>query len=130
MTPLGQAVQTALELVRTRKNVYRQNGIAYYRPWVFLLTDGEPTDAWQGAAKAIRLAEEQKSLAFFAVGVAEANMDILAQLAVRTPLSLDGLRFAEMFSWLSTSLRSVSHSSVSDEVALANPAVPSGWAKV
>ncbi len=130
LTPLGQAVQTALELVRTRKNVYRQNGIAYYRPWVFLLTDGEPTDAWQGAAKAIRLAEEQKSLAFFAVGVAEANMDILAQLAVRTPLSLDGLRFAEMFSWLSTSLRSVSHSSVSDEVALANPAVPSGWAKV
>lgn len=130
LTPMGGAISTALDLVRTRKSVYRQNGIAYYRPWVFLLTDGEPSDAWQAAAKALREAEQQKALAFFAVGVGEANMDVLRQIAVRAPLQLKGLMFREMFQWLSTSLKSVSQSGLTDELPLQNPAVPDGWARV
>lgn len=130
LTPMGSAIATALDLVRTRKAVYRQNGIAYYRPWVFLLTDGEPSDAWQISAKAVRDAEQQKALAFFAVGVGDANMEVLRQIAVRTPLQLKGMMFREMFQWLSTSLKSVSQSGLTDELPLQNPAVPNGWAKV
>ena len=130
LTPLGAAVATGLDLVRARKRVYRHNGIACYRPWVFLLTDGEPSDPWHAAAAAVRHAETAREAAFFAVGVGEANLDVLGQLSVRQPLLLRGLQFRQMFQWLSTSLKSVSHSGVSDELALKNPTAPDGWAKL
>lgn len=126
-TPMGNAILQGLDMVKQRKSEYRANGISYYRPWVFLITDGGPTDNWQTAAAAVREGEASKSFAFFTIGVKGANMDILKQISVREPLMLDGLRFRELFSWLSTSLRSVSHSTPSAEVALQPP---TGWASV
>ena len=126
-TPMGSAILQGLDMVKQRKNEYRTNGISYYRPWVFLITDGGPTDNWQAAATAVREGEASKSFAFFTIGVKGANMDILKQISVREPLMLDGLRFRELFSWLSSSLRSVSHSTPSAEVALQPPI---GWASV
>ena len=73
---------------------------------------------------------ESVAVLFFAVGVGEANLDVLGQLSVRQPLMLRGLQFRQMFQWLSTSLKSVSHSGVSDELALKNPTAPDGWAKL
>ncbi len=127
VTPMGAAIKQGLELVRQRKEEYRANGISYYRPWVFLITDGGPTDEWQSAASAVREGEESKSLAFFAIGVQGANMDILKQISVREPLLLDGLRFRDMFSWLSNSLRTVAQSTLGMEVPLQSP---QGWASV
>jgi uncharacterized protein YegL len=126
-TPMGAAIAQALAMVEDRKRDYRANGISYYRPWVFLITDGAPTDAWQAAAADIREGEASKKFAFFAIGVSGANMDTLQQLSVREPLPLDGLKFRELFSWLSSSLRSVSRSTPHAEVALESP---KGWAAV
>jgi uncharacterized protein YegL len=126
-TPMGQAVVTALDLVEARKAQYKANGITYYRPWVFLITDGEPTDDWKGAAERVHAAESANGLAFFAVGVEGANLDVLSQIAVRTPLKLDGLKFVELFVWLSQSQRTVSSSKPGDQTAL--PSVE-GWASV
>ncbi len=127
VTPIGAAITQALNMVEDRKSDYRSNGISYYRPWVFLITDGAPTDSWQAAADAVREGEASKKLAFFSIGVKGANMDILRQISVREPLSLDGLKFRELFSWLSSSLRSVSRSTPGTEVSLENP---KGWASV
>lgn len=126
-TPMGAAITQALSMVEDRKREYKANGISHYRPWVFLITDGAPTDSWQAAAAAIREGEGAKKFAFFAVGVKGANMDILQQMCVRAPLSLDGLRFRELFSWLSSSLKSVSRSTPGTETPLA---APTGWASV
>lgn len=129
-TPMGAAIEMAIELVSERKAAYRQNGISYYRPWIFLISDGEPTDHWQRAAETVRAGEQAKSFAFFAVGVEGANFDILSRISLRQPLRLEGLRFQEMFMWLSSSLSNVSRSKPGDDVPLKNPATPDGWASI
>ena len=134
-TPMGEAIVTSLKLLEDRKADYRQNGILFYRPWVFLITDGGPTDAnsqfWADAKEKIRQGEEQKKFSFFSVGVEGADMERLAELSPdRTPLKLKGLRFRDLFQWLSNSQQSVSKSKPGDAVPLSNPASPNGWAQV
>lgn len=124
-TPMGQAVQQGLALVRARKDLYRQNGIDYFRPWMFLITDGHPTDSdWEAAAADVRAEEAKRGVSFYAVGVEGADMKKLARFSEqRAPLKLKGLAFGELFQWLSQSLAAVSQSRPGDQA----PLPPVGW---
>jgi uncharacterized protein YegL len=130
-TPMGSAILRALDLLDVRKEKHKANGIEYYRPWLFLITDGapqgEPEYVMEQATARIKEAQQQKRVAFFAIGVQDADMARLAQLTVqRPPLRLKGLQFIELFRWLSTSLTRVSQSRPGDEVQLPPP----GWGSV
>jgi uncharacterized protein YegL len=129
-TPMGEAINRGLDMIQVRKQLYKQNGVQFYRPWVFLITDGAPTDEWEAASAKVKQGEAARAFAFFAVGVGGANFDVLRQISVREPLKLDGLRFRDLFVWLSNSQRAVSRSKPSDEVPLPNPKGPDGWAAV
>jgi uncharacterized protein YegL len=129
-TFMGGAIHKALDMIQARKQQYRANGVAYYRPWVFMITDGEPQgepeSIVEAAAQRLKNDEAAKRVAFFAVGVEGANMERLAQIVVRTPVKLKGLNFTELFVWLSRSMESVAHSRTDEQVALPPP----GWGTV
>jgi len=113
MTPMGAALELGLGELLARKQAYREAGLEYFRPWLFMISDGEPTDGerFTAAAGRVREVEAQKGVAVFAVGIKDANMETLATLSnVREPKMLDGLKFIELFQWLSASMMVVSQS--------------------
>lgn len=129
-TPMGAAINLGLALVEQRKLAYRANGIPYFRPWIFLITDGAPTDEWRFAARKVKAGEEHRGFAFFAVGVEGADLAVLREVATRAPLKLQGLRFRDLFQWLSNSQRSLSQSTPGeqDRITFIDPTGPKGWA--
>lgn len=134
-TPMGDAIDTALDLIEQRKQEYKSKGMDYYRPWIFLITDGEPTDMkpgdfkWNSIIEKIKNGETNKKFAFFVIGVEPANMDIIKQIAPldRPALNLKDNRFKDMFVWISISLQAVSKSRPGEQVYFENPVTPSGW---
>ena len=126
-TPMGTGVEKALKILKNRKATYKESGLDYFRPWLFLVSDGAPTDSWEDAADKARQEEECKSVAIYAIGVQNADMQILARFsAARPPLKLQGLAFRELFQWLSKSLTAVAQSRPGDQTTLP----PVGWGKI
>ena len=129
LTYMGEGINKALDILQVRKALYKANAISYYRPWIFMITDGSPSDneVVDRAAQRIRDEEIGKGVVFFGVGVEGVNMTRLSQIVKRDPLKLEGLNFAEMFQWLSVNMSRVSHSKLDEQVPLTSPA---GWGSV
>ncbi len=128
-TTMGEAIELALDLLEKRKQVYRDNGIQYYPPWVFLITDGAPTDEWVHAAQKARQADLDLKLRFFVVGLQGADMSVLTQIAsvTRPPIMLNGLNFGSLFKCLFDSMPTiVSFGKVGVRIDLP----PVGWGTV
>ncbi|GAA3916958.1 vWA domain-containing protein [Luteimonas lutimaris] len=130
-TPTGQAVELALGEIEAEKARYKQSGIAYTRPWLFLMSDGVPTDAWESGAQRCCEAERSHKVAVFPIAVGEgSHPDTLGAFCSRGTAGvkrLAGLQFNELFLWLSTSMQVVSQSKTGDQVQL--PATDS-WSTV
>jgi uncharacterized protein YegL len=126
-TPIGEAITTAIELLNKRKSEYKRHGHPYYKPWIFLITDGSPTDNFSNAIEIVKTGESNNSFAFFAIGVEGANMETLKKISIREPLKLQGLKFIEFFQWLSASMKMVSSKNPGSNI---NMLPPSGWAQL
>jgi uncharacterized protein YegL len=121
-TPMGSAILTGLSMIEGRKAIYRSRGVAQYRPWIFLITDGAPTDKeeWPKAVAQLREAEAAKKVVFFAVGTSSANFDLLQQITSpqRPPKNIREGKWREMFEWLSVSMQKQAESNVDEQPPL------------
>jgi uncharacterized protein YegL len=129
MTPMGKAVQMALDLLDVRKRTYQAAAVDYYQPWLVLMTDGRPTDDVTHAAARTAELVRTRRLSLFPVAIGDnADVGALATFSpTRAPLRLQGLNFAAFFQWLSTSVSRVSQSTPGAAVPLPSLA---GWAEV
>lgn len=127
-TPMGEAINLTLDLIEARKQSYKSAGIPYYRPWVFLFTDGEPTDSFELAARRVHEMERQKKVVFFGIGFDGANMEVLTEICppTRKPLKLNGLDFQEFFVWLGPSANGGASAPPNQPLVLPPP----GWAVI
>lgn len=108
-TPTGAAITSALEAIESQKAELKSAGIAYKRPILMLMSDGDPTDEWEDAAEACKVAEAANKVTVFAIGIGEnANLDILGRFSSKGAVQINGLQFKELFVWLSASVKAVS----------------------
>lgn len=127
-TPTGAAVRSALEEIEKQKDELRAAGISYKRPILMLMSDGVPTDEWEAAAAECCAAEAAHKVTVMAIAVGdEAHKDVLGKFSSRGAVRLDGLKFNELFVWLSRSVRAVSQAVKGEAAQL--PAMDS-WASV
>ena len=117
-TPLGGALKLADAELKARRRLYKQKGIASYKPWIVLMTDGCPNDDYAAAAAYMRTLGEEGKLQYIGIGIGEkADFDTLRKILPERPgpVKLKGLCFKEFFKWLTDSLKSVSASSVDEQ---------------
>lgn len=126
-TPMGEAICLAAELVEERRKALEAQGVSLLRPWIWLVTDGKPTDDTRRAEEIIQKGETGGRFLFFAVGTESADFGALRRLSVRAPVRLNGLDFRGMFEFLSASLSQGSRSRPGDQLRLSSP---EGWGTV
>lgn len=135
VTNMGEAINFAIDKVKERNRFYASVGTPCFRPWIFMISDGAPTDDIDSAAQRIR-EEEAKGqygkLKFWALGVQGYSKATLCKLTKRV-MALDDTNFDGIFNWLSESMVTISVSRVTEEVPITAllpsnaKIVPSDW---
>lgn len=128
-TAMGRGINTAIDLVKRRNQFYYNLGTPFFKPWIFMITDGhpegEPSTEIERARS--RIAEEESKgsvgkLKFFAVAVEGADRDLLKTLTKRV-MKLSEAKFDSLFNWLADSMVTISISTPNEEAPL-NPLPP------
>ncbi|MDR2590822.1 MAG: VWA domain-containing protein [Oscillospiraceae bacterium] len=132
-TMMSPAINRALDMVDERSRFYRRSGSEPYKPWVIMITDGEPDsdDDISDVAQRIRTMEDEGKLSFRSLGVEGYNSKILHELSGEKVIKLIGLDFTSFFDWVNKSMRSVSQSSPGEkpkaEKLAGNVVVDTDW---
>lgn len=120
-TPLGEGMRLALFHLDQHKLTLRRWGVPYTRPWIMVITDGEPTDAdlvWRSVSRDCQDAEARKRCIIYPIAVEGAKLDKLQQLSITPVKLLSAAKFGTYFRWLSASLSLASQTTDGDPIVL------------
>ncbi len=133
-TSMGAGINLAIDKVKERNRFYHSMGTPCFKPWIFMITDGAPTDDISQAQ--VRIMEEENKgshgkLKFWAVGVPGYSAEVLKSLTKRC-IALDEAKFGGIFNWMSESMVAISVSRVDENPQLPNlpdgaQTIPSDW---
>lgn len=108
LTPMGAAIDWALDIIEIQKERYNALGTPYYRPWIFCITDGAPNDDYASAAQRLKQYEKNKKVLGYCVGVDNYNRDTMATIFDSERLyELSKQDFTGLFKFLSNSLTTI-----------------------
>lgn len=133
-TAMGAGINLAIDKVKERNRFYNSMGTPCFKPWIFMITDGAPTDDIESARQRI-IDEESKGthgkLKFWAVGVPGYSKETLTSLTKRC-IALNEANFNGIFNWLSESMVTISVSRVDENPQLSNlpsdaQVIPTDW---
>lgn len=137
MTPMGEAVNIALNKIEERREEYQAAGVQYYHPWLILMSDGKSNGNEFELKEAIRRTNElvdRNKLIVFPVGVGkDADRKELAKFSKKIqPLPMKGANFQAFFEWLSESVEGKSGSRPGDTMTLPRPDAWAvmGWGEI
>ena len=119
-TAMGAGINMAIDMVKDRNRFYNSLGTPVFKPWIFMITDGTPTDDIEEAVSRVHEEERKGSygkLKFFALGVSNYDKDVLFRITNRV-MELRDTDFSGIFNWMSESMVAVSVSRVGEEVSL------------
>ena len=120
LTAMGAGINMAIDQVKERNRFYASLGTPCFKPWIFMITDGSPTDDISTAVQRIQEEESKGThgkLKFFALGVSNYNKQVLFQLTKRV-MELEDTDFSGIFDWMSESMCAISVSRVGENVPL------------
>jgi len=120
-TPLGAGIILALDKIEEFKSEAKSHSQKYTRPWLFVMSDGEPTDpsdVWAEAVRRAKEAEVGKKAVIFSIAVGNANTNRLQEISEKSVAKMSGVKFKEFFVWLSGSLSRASKTAEGTDVQL------------
>jgi len=110
-------IKEAIRMVDERSRFYRRSGTEPYKPWIILVTDGEPLDNINDVAQEVMVMQETGKARFIALGVGEYDSNTLKRLT-DVVFRMDGTDFTSFFNWVGKSMRSVSQSAPGEKPPL------------
>ncbi|MER6348631.1 vWA domain-containing protein [Streptomyces sp. NPDC001595] len=125
LTRMTDAVETALDLARARYRTLQQQRVQVRRPFLWVLTDGAPSDAHgqpmdptalAGTAERVRRGEERGECVLQAIGVRGADLELLRVLAPKSALMLEGLDFGQILELMFHSSDRIGAVQAADEI--------------
>ena len=117
MTAMGKAINTAIDKIKERVNMYALMGTPSFKPWIFMVTDGLPTDSIDRAIERIKEEEAKGThgkLKFIALGINNYDKDTLFRLTHRV-MEMRDTNFTKIFDWVAESMVIISNSEVQKE---------------
>lgn len=114
-TPMGEAMDLAFKILNERKAYYAKHSIPSFLPWIFLISDGEPNSGWEPSAERAISAQQNRDALVFSIGVQGANMQKLQAFSEYPAIPLIGLKFRELFKFISDSATQASASSPTEK---------------
>ncbi len=123
-TPLGGALNMALDKIEEEKNRMKASGVVHTRPLVWIITDGVPTDEddWTSATSRAVTQMKDKKVQLYTIGVEVLDTTALEQTRPGGHiLQMGSTNFAELFAFLSASVATVSKAAPGEEVQVPLP---------
>lgn len=119
LTNTTDAIDRAIEMVEQRKKHYKQIGLPYYRPWIVLITDGNPDPYNESkinhTISKIKYGIQNKKFVFNAIGIGKrVDERFLKSISSDNYKRISKKNFSSMFRTLSCSLNSFSKGIDSD----------------